>query len=107
MRRREFIALLSGATTGAVVSAAPASRAQQPTVPSVGYLYAGSPEPSAPLLQAKLTTGLPAELREAIPGLRTDAQRAITFVRSLPVVTAALVGMRRPAHVDENLGALR
>jgi aryl-alcohol dehydrogenase-like predicted oxidoreductase len=60
---------------------------------------------SATLMQSRLTTGLPAELREAFPSLRTDAQRAIAFVRSLPAVTSALVGMRSSAHLDENLGA--
>lgn len=60
---------------------------------------------SAALLQGSLRTGLPAELRDAIPGLRTDAQRAIAFVRSLPVVTAALVGMKTVGHLKENLEA--
>ncbi|HET7565375.1 MAG TPA: aldo/keto reductase [Gemmatimonadaceae bacterium] len=60
---------------------------------------------SAALLQGSLRTGLPAQLRDAIPGLRSDAQRAIAFVRSLPVVTAALVGMKTIAHLEENLGA--
>ena len=35
-------------------------------------------------------------------GLTTDAQRALQFVRSTPGITAALVGMKTPAHVDEN-----
>ncbi|HET7584373.1 MAG TPA: aldo/keto reductase [Gemmatimonadaceae bacterium] len=62
---------------------------------------------SASLLQARLASHLPAELHRALPGLDTDAQRAIAFVRALPVVTSALVGMRTPAHVMENLGAAR
>ena len=33
------------------------------------------------------------------------AQRAIQFVRSTPGIGTALVGMKTPAHVDENLGA--
>lgn len=61
---------------------------------------------SASLLQAQLTAGLPAQIHEAFPGLTTDAQRALAFVRGLPVV-AALVGMRSAGHVDENLGAAR
>jgi len=61
---------------------------------------------SATLLQATLATGLPPEIGEHYPGA-SDAQRAIQFVRSLPGVTTALVGMRREAHVDENLGAAR
>ena len=60
---------------------------------------------SATLLQARLASDLPPELRESIPGLATDAQRAIAFVRALPGVTTALVGMKRIAHLAENLGA--
>jgi aryl-alcohol dehydrogenase-like predicted oxidoreductase len=61
---------------------------------------------SASLMQSKLSRGLPSELRAAIPGFQTDAQRAIAFVRSLPVSTA-LVGMRSSRHLEENLGAAR
>jgi aryl-alcohol dehydrogenase-like predicted oxidoreductase len=59
---------------------------------------------SASLMQAQLTKGLPSELDSAFPGLRTDAQRALAFARSLPVASA-LVGMRSVAHIRENLGA--
>lgn len=62
---------------------------------------------SASLLQAKLASKLPQQMREALPGLSTDAQRAIAFVRGLPVITSALVGMRSAGHVRENLGAAR
>ena len=58
---------------------------------------------SAPLLQAQLTRGLPEEARAWLPGLQTDAQRAIQFVRSTPGVACALVGMSRAEHVQENL----
>jgi len=60
---------------------------------------------SASLMQSRLTTELPAEVRDSFPSLATDAQRALAFVRSLPGVTCALVGMRTPAHVDENVAA--
>ena len=59
---------------------------------------------SAPLLQARLATSLPPQMREALPGFSTDAQRALSFVTELPV-SAALVGMRSIAHLDENLAA--
>jgi aryl-alcohol dehydrogenase-like predicted oxidoreductase len=59
---------------------------------------------SASLLQARLTSNIPPEVREALPGFATDAQRALSFVASLPIATA-LVGMRSIAHLDENLGA--
>jgi hypothetical protein len=58
---------------------------------------------SASLMQAKLTTGLPPALRDHFPNAKTDAQRAITFARTLPGVTASLVGMKQARHVDENL----
>lgn len=61
---------------------------------------------SASLLQAQLAAGLPPQLHEAFPGLETDAQRALAFVRSLPL-GAALVGMRSIDHIEENLGAGR
>ena len=57
---------------------------------------------SASLLQSQLTK-LPAAMERLIPGLQTPAQRAIQFVRSTPGVTTALVGMKRTAHVSENL----
>jgi aryl-alcohol dehydrogenase-like predicted oxidoreductase len=60
---------------------------------------------SATLMQDRLTRGLPPELHDAFPSLETDAQRAIAFVRSLPGVTAALVGMRDARHVMENAAA--
>jgi len=62
---------------------------------------------SASLLQAKLSRGLPAELQEKIPGLDTDAQRAIQFTRSTPGITVALVGMSSSGHVAENLAVSR
>lgn len=62
---------------------------------------------SASLLQAKLSRGLPAELAEKIPGLETDAQRAIQFTRSTPGITVALVGMSNAEHVAENLAVSR
>jgi aryl-alcohol dehydrogenase-like predicted oxidoreductase len=62
---------------------------------------------SATLMQAQLTAGLPPQLAAAFPALRTDAQRAIAFVRALPGVSAALVGMKTGEHLEENLGAVR
>jgi len=62
---------------------------------------------SASLLQGRLAEGLPPDIVRHLSGLDTDAQRAIQFVRSTPGVTAALVGMSRREHVEENLGAAR
>ena len=58
---------------------------------------------SASILQGQLASNLPAMIGEALPGLATDAQRSLQFVRSTPGVTTALVGMKRIDHVDENL----
>ena len=58
---------------------------------------------SATLLQARLSRDLPQALAEKLPGLSTDAQRAIQFTRSTPGIGVALVGMSDVAHVAENL----
>lgn len=58
---------------------------------------------SASLLQGHLAKGLPAGVQQWIPGLDTDAQRAIQFVRSTPGITCALVGMTNREHVAENM----
>jgi len=57
---------------------------------------------SASLLQGQLADGLPAYVTQVF-GLSTDAERALQFVRSVPGITTALVGMSRPAHVAANL----
>lgn len=61
---------------------------------------------SAALMQSQLTHDLPSTVNTLYPGLESDAQRAIAFVRSLPVASA-LVGMRLTRHIEENLGAAR
>jgi aryl-alcohol dehydrogenase-like predicted oxidoreductase len=58
---------------------------------------------SASIFQGRVARGLPAELRETLGSLPTDAQTAIQFVRSAPGITTALVGMSSRAHVEENL----
>ena len=60
---------------------------------------------SAPLMQAQLVRGLPPQLRDTFPRCETDAQRALAFVRAMPGLGAALVGMRTAEHVRENLRA--
>jgi aryl-alcohol dehydrogenase-like predicted oxidoreductase len=62
---------------------------------------------SATLMQSQLAANLPTPVRELFPALATDAQRAVAFVRSVPGVTTALVGMKQRGHVEENLGAAR
>jgi aryl-alcohol dehydrogenase-like predicted oxidoreductase len=58
---------------------------------------------SASMLQSRLSSGLPPIVAEALPGLRTDAQRAIQFARSTPGIDTALAGMSNIAHVEENM----
>jgi aryl-alcohol dehydrogenase-like predicted oxidoreductase len=58
---------------------------------------------SASVLQGQLTRNLPSMISDTFPGLETDGQRALQFVRSTPGVTTALVGMKQIGHVEENL----
>jgi aryl-alcohol dehydrogenase-like predicted oxidoreductase len=57
---------------------------------------------SASVHQGQLTRNLPPVMTDYIPGLASDAQRALQFVRSTPGIGTALVGMKSPAHVEEN-----
>lgn len=61
---------------------------------------------SASILQGELAR-LPGALAAALPGLASDAQRAIQFTRSTPGITTALVGMRGRRHVEDNLSVAR
>lgn len=62
---------------------------------------------SAPLAQGRALGRLPASVIEAFPELRTDAERCLQFARSTPAITSAVVGMRDPDHLDENLALAR
>jgi aryl-alcohol dehydrogenase-like predicted oxidoreductase len=57
---------------------------------------------SASVYQGQLTRNLPPVVADFLPGLETDAQRALQFVRSTPGIGTALVGMKSVAHVEEN-----
>jgi aryl-alcohol dehydrogenase-like predicted oxidoreductase len=59
---------------------------------------------SASIYQGQLARNLPPVLSQILPGLDTDAQRALQFVRSTPGVGTALVGMKSEAHVSEAAG---
>jgi predicted aldo/keto reductase-like oxidoreductase len=59
---------------------------------------------SATLLQTQVLAHMPGKVAQLLPGLATDAQRAIQFTRSTPGISVALVGMSRREHVAENLG---
>ena len=58
---------------------------------------------SAAMLQGQLSRGLPSFVTNAL-GMKSDAERAMQFVRSTPGITTALVGMSRVEHVRANLG---
>lgn len=60
---------------------------------------------SATLLQSKLASGLPQPVRDAFPQQATDAARAIAFVRGVPGISTALVGMKSTVHLEQNLRA--
>jgi aryl-alcohol dehydrogenase-like predicted oxidoreductase len=62
---------------------------------------------SASIGQGQLASGLPDWLGKLLKGLVTDAQLALQFVRSTPGVASALVGMKTPEHIRENLAAAR
>jgi aryl-alcohol dehydrogenase-like predicted oxidoreductase len=62
---------------------------------------------SASIAQGRLTRGLPDWFGTLMKGLTTDAQRSIQFARSAPGVTTALVGMKQPEHVEENMGVAK
>lgn len=62
---------------------------------------------SSSLLQSQLSRGLPDFLSKYLKDLKTDAQLAIQFVRSIPGITTALVGMSKLKHVEENMQIAR
>jgi aryl-alcohol dehydrogenase-like predicted oxidoreductase len=57
---------------------------------------------SAAMLQGQLSRNLPPFVTTAL-GMKSDAERALQFVRSTPGITTALVGMSRVEHVRANL----
>jgi aryl-alcohol dehydrogenase-like predicted oxidoreductase len=63
---------------------------------------------SASIYQGQLAKNLPPLIARFLPGLDTDAQRALQFVRSTPGVGTALIGMKTAGHVAEaaRLGAV-
>ena len=82
----------------------PLGRKQVPLLEAADALGVGVVV-SAPLMQGRLTSGLPEEMHSLFPGCATDAQRALRFAASLPGVSAVLAGMRHPSHLTENLDA--
>jgi len=111
VRRRDFIAGLGGAAAWPQMV-----RAQQPAMPVVGYLYAGSPEPAAPLInvfrQALANGGyvegqnVTIEYRwaegyyERLPEMAKDlARRQVTVIVTPPSTAAALAAKHATATI--------
>ena len=57
---------------------------------------------SVPLVQGQILGRIPPDVKARMPGLSTDAQRCLQFVRSTPGILAPLCGMKSVAHVEEN-----
>lgn len=62
---------------------------------------------SATLMQTRALANMPDSVQQLLPGLGSDAQRAIQFTRSTPGISVALVGMARREHVLDNIGVAR
>jgi aryl-alcohol dehydrogenase-like predicted oxidoreductase len=62
---------------------------------------------SATLSQGRVLHQMAAGMAAQLPGLATNAQRAIQFARSTPGISVALAGMGRWEHVVENLGVAK
>jgi len=58
---------------------------------------------SASILQGQLSRNLPDFVMKFFKGLKSDAHRALQFVRSTSGVSSALVGMSKVSHVEENM----
>jgi len=58
---------------------------------------------SGSLLQGRIVQAIGPDFARLLPGTRTNAQRGLQVVRSVPGIAAALVGMKQSAHVEENL----
>jgi aryl-alcohol dehydrogenase-like predicted oxidoreductase len=79
---------------------------QQVTTLAAAHALGLNSVASGSILQGQVARGLPAAVRHAMGSLATDAQTGIQFVRSVPEITTALVGMSRTSHVEENLQLL-
>lgn len=58
---------------------------------------------SASMLQGRLSSNLPENVREIMGSLPTDALTSIQFARSAENLTTALIGMSKNYHVEENM----
>src|SRR6266404_1440022 len=91
LERREFITLLGGAAVAWPLVA----RAQQPTMPVIGYLHSASPEPYSPMVAA-FRQGLAEAGYVDGQDVTIDYRWAEGQFNRLPALAAELVA-RRPA----------
>lgn len=62
------------------------------------------PIASGSIYQAQVVGQIPEQISSAFGNdLRTDGQRALQYTRSAPGLLTALVGMKAPEHIEENL----
>ena len=80
MKRRNFITLLGGAAVAWPLAA----RAQQPAMPVIGYIDAGSPEPAAHLVATFLRGLGETGSRSSTPVPREINAAFASFVRERP-----------------------
>lgn len=89
---REAIETPTQRVAGKTLAAVPAAR-----------LLGLHPVASGAIAEARIRN-FPGALTERLGrGLASDAQRALQYTRSAPGITSALVGMKDPAHVGENV----
>ncbi|MGB5970593.1 MAG: hypothetical protein WA865_10460 [Spirulinaceae cyanobacterium] len=58
---------------------------------------------NASLGQAKALDNIPLEMKRFLLNLETEGLQALQFTRSIPGLGTALVGMKSPQYVQENL----
>ena len=92
MRRREFSTLLGGAATASTIWPSPLS-AQQKATPVIGYLGAGAPGPSAPVVAA-FRQGLSETGYVEGQNLAIEYRWAEGRLDRLPALAADLVGRK-------------
>ena len=96
MKRRDLLKVLGGAAAWPL-----AARAQQPAIPSIGYLSARSPDESADLLAA-FQRGLAENRIVEGPNVAIEYRWALGEYARLPAMAAELV--RRPVTVLVTVG---